>query len=239
MPSRRVGHHGVVTAPPPHGPVTVDVWIRRVTEVPEGRDLLDDHERTTLEGIVPPSAARSYAAGHVLARRAVASVVGSRASDLRFDRTCTTCGEPHGRPVLPEFPMLHLSLSHGETLVAVAVSSALVVGVDAETARATDFPGFPLVALHEDERAAVEGAPAGRLLRRAIAWVRKEAALKALGIGLRSDPSNLLTPPSGSATDLAGDGHWVTVQDVPLPWPDAAAAVAVSGRAERVDVRYR
>jgi len=229
----------VVSASSPHGSVTVDVWVRRVIEVPEGRDLLDEHETTTLARIVPLSAARSYAAGHVLARRAVASVVGSRAADLRFDRTCTTCGEPHGKPVLPEFPMLHVSLSHGETLVAVAVSSALAVGVDAETARATDFPGFPLVALHDDERAAVEGAAAGRLLRRAIAWVRKEAALKALGIGLRSDPSSLLTPPSGSATDIVQDGRWVTVQDVPLPWPDAAAAVAVAGRVDQVDVRHR
>ena len=75
---------------------------------------------------------------------------------------------------------------------------------------------------------------------RAVSWVRKEAALKALGIGLRTDPAGLRTPPSGIPADLLGDGAAkVTVHDLALPWPDAAAAVAVAGQVRQVDVRLR
>lgn len=219
--------------------VTVDVWVRRVADVPDGRDLLDDHERATLARIVPPSTAMSYAAGHVLARRAVASVIGSTASSLRFDRTCTKCGAPHGRPVLVGPRGVELSLSRCDDWVAVALS-ALPVGIDIESIQAVWFAGFPDVALHPDERDVVEPGADGLLRRHAVSWVRKEAALKALGIGLRTDPAGLRTPPSGIPTDLLGDGAAkVTVHDLALPWPDAAAAVAVAGQVRQVDVRLR
>ena len=72
----------------------------------------------------------------------------------------------------------------------------------------------------------------------ARSWVRKEAALKSLGIGLRTDPADCATPPSGIPIDVLGDGAarvTVTVHDLVLPWPEAAAAVAVAGQARRVD----
>ncbi|HEX6056796.1 MAG TPA: 4'-phosphopantetheinyl transferase superfamily protein [Intrasporangium sp.] len=227
--------HGRVTA------VTVDVWVRRVADVPDGRDLLDDHERATLARIAPPSTAMSYAAGHVLARRAVASVIGSTASSLRFDRTCPRCGAPHGRPVLVGPRSVELSLSRCDDWVAVAIAlSALPVGLDIESIQAVRFPGFPDVALHLDERDGVEPGADGLLRRQAVSWVRREAALKALGIGLRTDPAGLRTPPSGIPTDLFGDGAAkVTVHDVALPWRDAAAAVAVAGQVRQVDVHLR
>lgn len=227
----------------PFGPAAaVDVWTRRVADVPDGRDLLDDHERATLARIVPPSAAMAYAAGHVLARRAVASVVGSTPSSLRFDRTCSTCGAPHGRPVLVGSAALELSLSRCDDWVAVAISTALPVGVDIESIEDVRFPGFPDVALHPDERDGVENTSDGQFRQRARSWVRKEAALKSLGIGLRTDPADLRTPPSGIPIDVLGDGAarvTVTVHDLVLPWPEAAAAVAVAGQARRVDIRSR
>jgi 4'-phosphopantetheinyl transferase len=230
----------------PRGPVAaVDVWVRRVTDILDGRDLLDDDERATLARIVAPSAAMAYAAGHVLARRAVASVVGSPPSSLRFDRTCTTCGAPHGRPVLVGSAGLEVSLSRSHDFVAVAISTALPVGIDIESIQAVSFAGFPDAALHPDEREALDTTSPRRLRRRAVTWVRKEAALKSLGIGLRRDPAGLRTPPSGIPTDLLGDGAdnqvtaMVTVHDLALPWPEAAAAVAVAGQAIRVGVRQR
>ena len=218
------------------------MWVRRVADIPDGRDLLDDHERGTLARIVPPSAALAYAAGHVLARRAVAGVVGSPPSSLRFDRTCTTCGAPHGRPVLVGTRGIELSLSRCDDWVAVGIST-VPVGIDIESTQDVRFPGFPDVALHEDERDVVEPSTDVLLRRRAVSWVRKEAALKSLGIGLRMDPAELRTPPSGIPNDVLGDAAAqvapVTVHDLELPWPEAAAAVAIAGRARRVDVRQR
>ena len=220
--------------------VTVDVWVRRVADISDGHDLLDDHERATLARIVPPSTARSYAAGHVLARRAVASVLGSTASSLRIDRTCPRCGAPHGRPVIVGSHGVELSLSRCDDWVAVAICAVLPVGIDIESIQAVRIPGFPDVSIHPDERDVVEPTADGLLRRHAVSWVRKEAALKAVGIGLRTDPAGVRTPPSGIPTDLLGDGTAkVTVHDVALPWPDAAAAVAVAGQVPQVDVRLR
>lgn len=200
---------------PPEPPAVVDLWVRRVADVPDGRDLLDDHERSTLATFVSPATALSYAAGHVLARRAVAEVVGSPAASLRFDRTCPRCGGPHGRPVLSRPTGPHVSLSRCDAWVAVATCATLPVGVDIEPADAL-----------------------GTQRSRAVSWVRKEAALKSLGIGLRADPTGVRTPPSGIPADLLGDGTWVTVHDVTLPWPGAVAAVSVAGRAAPVSVRH-
>jgi 4'-phosphopantetheinyl transferase len=215
------------------------VWVRRPGDVPDGVGLLDEHERRTLVGFRSAATAHAYAAAHALARRAVAEVAGCGAAGVRIDRTCLECGAQHGRPTLPDLPLLHLSLSRADTLVAVAVTRAGPVGVDVEPVAATDFPGFPDVALHPAEWDHVEGRPLERTLRRARAWTRKEACLKALGVGLRTDPALVPTPPCEGSTDLDGTGSWVTVTDVPVPWPDVAVAVALAGRAAGMDVRVR
>ena len=203
----------------------VDVWVRRAVDVPGGQDLLDEHERRSLASAVASRQARAYAAAHALARRAVAQVAGGSPAEVRFDRTCPECGGQHGRPTLPDVPDVWVSLSRTEEVVAVAVS-ALPVGVDVESAERARFAA---VALHPGERAEDP----------ARSWTRKEAALKALGTGLRTDPASLRTPPDGIPTDLAGDGTWVTVRDVPVPWPGHAVAVAVAGRADPLEVRTR
>lgn len=207
----------------------VDVWLRRVADVPDGAALLDPGERTRLAGLRSEDK-QSYAAGHVLLRRAVARVAGddtpAAAAAVRFDRTCSVCGEQHGRPTLPGLPGLHVSLSRTRTHVAVALAEA-PVGVDLELVAATCFDGFDSVALHPDDLDALSGDVPFGADPRAAAWVRKEAALKALGTGLRKDPAGVRSPLSGIPTDLLGDGTRVTVRDVPTPWPTVAAAVAV------------
>ncbi len=236
---------------------TVEVWVRRVADVPGGLDLMDDHEVRTLSRLVAPQAALSYAAGHVLARRALAEVVGSPARALRLDRTCPACGQQHGPPVPLDFAGVHLSLSRVGSHVAVAVAQGLPVGVDVEVAAAADFVGFPAVGQHPAERdqpaTPAQSAGPGRsreqewgarhahpgTRRRAVTWVRKEAALKSLGLGLRVDPARLLTPPSGAPVDLLRDGSWVTVRDLALPWPELAGAVAVAGRVDQLAIRMR
>lgn len=226
-----------MTMPQPPAPVVVDLWARRVADVPGGHDLLDAHERGTLATFTSATTAMSYAAGHVLARRAVASVVGAPAASLRFERTCSTCGGPHGRPVLTDPDGVHVSLSRCDSWVAVATCADLPVGVDIESIEAVDFPGFAPVAQHPADREARDPGPPRLAQQRAVSWVRKEAALKAVGVGLRADPAGVRTPLSGIPADLLGDGTWVTVQDVPLPWPEAVAAVAVAGRAIPVTIR--
>jgi 4'-phosphopantetheinyl transferase len=155
-------------------------------------------------------------------------VAGISPAGLRFDRTCPTCGAQHGRPTLPDLPGLHVSLSRTAELVAVAVGR-LPVGVDVEERARTLVAGFAAVATHPDDG---DEDPVR-------SWTRKEAALKALGTGLRADPASVRTPPDGIPVDLCRDGAWVTVRDVPVSWPGYLVAVAVADRADPLEVHLR
>jgi 4'-phosphopantetheinyl transferase len=66
--------------------------------------------------------------------------------------------------------------------------------------------------------------------------VRKEAALKALGVGLRVDPASFRTPRTGQPEELMAAMPSVTVVDVPA---DGAHAVAVAVASATGGVRVR
>ncbi|MBI4944090.1 MAG: 4'-phosphopantetheinyl transferase superfamily protein [Actinobacteria bacterium] len=142
---------------------------------------------------------------------AVARRLGVAADDVRFGRApCPACGGPHGRPVVvlpvgaPDDgrPHPHVSVASSGGVVAVAVGRSGPVGVDVEQAAAVGFAGFADVALHPGERVAAvrpgealdPADPGARpaLVARARLWARKEAALKAAGVGLLVAPSDVV-----------------------------------------------
>lgn len=138
---------------------------------------------------------------YALLREVVAERTGAAADRLLVDRApCPSCGGPHGRPVLrglPDGPLLpFVSVASSGPVVAVAVS-AWPVGVDVESLSGTGFSGFREVALHPDEQAHVRGAAA-----RATVWTRKEAVLKAAGVGLLVDPASVVVTRPGTPAAL-------------------------------------
>ncbi len=171
-----------------------------------------------------------YVAAHAGLRWFVAPFVGVAPEALEMGAApCPQCGGPHGRPVLPQAPDLHVSLTHATGLAAVAVAAS-PVGIDVEPLARPAADLDPLVPqLHPDERRAIAAAghPHGALLR---LWVRKEAAMKARGLGLAEplDAHSTAWPgPRGTTTD----GLAVVDLDV---GPDHVAAVAVHGPAAPV-----
>ena len=117
-------------------------------------------------------------------------------------RRCPACGaETHGRPVLPGW---EVSVAHAPGIDIVAVARGVRVGVDVEqVGSARDAIRTMLV--HPDET--VADADLTRW------WVRKAAALKASGEGLRREPATLLLS--------EGADGWT------VAWPDGTVA---SGR---------
>ncbi|WP_018350595.1 4'-phosphopantetheinyl transferase family protein [Longispora albida] len=94
--------------------------------------------------------------------------------------------EPGGRPLLTGVSGLHVSVSHGRGLVAVAVSAAGPVGVDAEAQRSLPVAGLARRWLLPAEAAWVHGhEEAGQALAFLKLWTAKEAMGKALGLGMR------------------------------------------------------
>jgi 4'-phosphopantetheinyl transferase len=169
-----------------------------------------------------------------------------RAEAARFHRVspeqivlvheCPRCGShAHGRPRLMATAALrdpaHVSLSRTGDLSVVAITDAGPVGVDVEAQGAADFAGFADVALHPGERDTTTADPTR-------VWVRKEALLKAHGLGLAVDPTDVGLDDGGLVAwdsrhpqpdavwlrDLAVPGHVVAV--AVLPERDVAALSA-------------
>lgn len=165
------------------------------------------------------------AAGEPLLRELLTVATGRPDHEHVLVRRCSRCGGPHGRPVA-EGTALHVSNSRSGGIGAAAATVAGAVGIDLQEQAATTFAGFAEVALAPGERAA---GPA----QRARTWARKEAVLKALGLGLTVDPRDLvLTGPDEAPALLAGpcSPERLHLFDVPAPpgWAGAAAVLAAA-----------
>ncbi|TQK52831.1 4'-phosphopantetheinyl transferase [Streptomyces sp. SLBN-118] len=185
--------------------------------------ILDGEESTRLAAFVRDTDRDSYAVAHVTLRRLLGERLGLAPEAVPFSREpCTHCGGPHGRPVVPGSPV-HFSLSHTSGLVMIALATG-PVGIDVE-----GVPGdIGIVAdvaaqLHPKERAHLAALPtADRALAFARCWTRKEALLKATGVGLNED---LALTYVGAGPQPAADADWL-VADLPAD-PGYTAAVAV------------
>lgn len=161
-----------------------------------------------------------------LVRLAVATHVGVHPDVVTVIRACPTCASSqHGRPVVlldgAPRPAPWVSLSRAGELVVVAVTDAGPVGVDVEVVPDLPRPDFATFALHTGERAA-------SAWEQATTWVRKEAVLKAVGLGLRLDPREVGVSPADEPPAVRS---WPGT--APLSWmsdlerPGHAACVAV------------
>ena len=183
-----------------------------------------------------PHADRTLA-GRTALRLLLAHVLGespARARELAVQRRCAQCGEPHGRP-LAAGVSLSSATSEDHVLVAVAADEAQV-GVDVQTVPDSLWPGFDDAVLHPRERPGDGRLAEASDPRTAIRlWTRKEALLKAAGVGLRLDPSLVpLVHRSPCDTtwwsmtrEAPSEVQGLRVRDLPGTVPRAVAAAAV------------
>ena len=88
---------------------------------------------------------------------------------------------------------IHLSASHGGEWVAVAASSSVDVGIDIEPCSRTLSEETDSLVLSASEQEELARLPAeSRGTARLTTWVRKEAVLKATGLGLGVEPALLV-----------------------------------------------
>jgi 4'-phosphopantetheinyl transferase len=118
----------------------------------------------------------------------------------------------------------------------VAIACGREIGVDVELLRpGTDSWALSSHALTQSERARLEALPGDRRSGAFLSmWTRKEALLKAVGVGLAVDPRLIeldgqkvvAAPP-----ELGRAGDWTLVD---LPVPGHAAALALKGPLSRL-----
>lgn len=213
-------------------------------------DVLDDAERARAHAL-PAAVAERFVLGRVLLRAVLGQHLACDPAAVRLDVRCARCGGPHGRvrvagPLGDAATAPHVSLTRSGPLVAVALSVHVPVGVDVESVAAVSAAPVADVLLSPEELdahralATDPGAdPAAGAARLARAWVRKEAALKALGTGLAADPTAwALRPPEHRlpGVDALAPGG-VAVADLDLGAGLAGAVAVVSAAASGLEVR--
>lgn len=125
--------------------------------------------------------------------------------------------DARGAPQVPGTG-LQTSLSHADGAIAMAVSAGAAVGVDVEPSlRAPTMAELASHICHPNElRALTDVAAAERDRALLRLWVRKEALLKAVGVGLRWDMASFEAPersPILFADKVGNDLHVVDIQD--------------------------
>jgi 4'-phosphopantetheinyl transferase len=141
---------------------------------------------------------------------------------------------PGGRPMLTGAGRgLHISVSHGRGVVAVALTALARVGVDVERVRPLPATRLARRWLGEEEsRWVAQQLPTGRSAAFLRLWVQKEAVGKALGTGLRDGGTyrTVLPPEAWFGTHLVPlTGEPRTGVCVPRTSPDLCLGVATWG----------
>jgi 4'-phosphopantetheinyl transferase len=212
-------------------------WARRQDSSPRLEALLDDVERGRWTAYRRPEDRDRFLVGCALTKAAVAARTGKAPADVVIDRTCSHCGKPHGKPVVPG---LELSVTHSADLVGVAVAM-VPVGVDVEHAesRRDNVERLAGFSLSGAEREALAALPPGRQQAAFLVyWTRKEAVTKATGDGLRVSFQQVVVSGPGEPARVIGWPYPRPPADVRLfdleTEPGYAAAVAAIGDCDGV-----
>lgn len=144
-------------------------------------DILSEEERERARRYGCPASRTRFVIGRGLLRTILARYRDTTPSEIRF-RVC-----PQGKPILDEpNPSLHFNVTHSHNLVLIAITQRGEVGIDVERIRpfANDLGLAERFFSQRECRLLRLMAPERRTEAFFHAWTRKEACLKALGVGL-------------------------------------------------------
>jgi 4'-phosphopantetheinyl transferase len=200
---------------------------------------LSDEERRRASQFVFERDRRRYIAARGLLRTLLASYLQVQASEVRFQY-----GE-HGKPALADEACgvpLTFSVAHSGDLALYAIANRFAVGVDVERIRPVeDADRLAREIMSDREYAGYRALTASARPRAFLTcWTRKEACLKATGVGLTADPSGVEVFCRGQErtefrTVCLSSGHrrCLELRDF-APTPDYTGTVAAEGQGHDV-----
>ncbi len=143
--------------------------------------LLDREERQRADRFRFHADRNRFIAGHGLLRILLGAVTRTPATDVRMER-----GQ-HGKPFLPEGGA-HFNLSDTKDAVLIGIGGDCELGVDIETMhRPTDHELVAERYFTPEEVHYIQAGAADAKRRFLTLWTRKEAVLKASGVGIMDD----------------------------------------------------
>lgn len=202
-------------------------------------DLLQPGERVRQAALRRLDDRQRFVTGCVLLRLLLGDVLGMDPAGVPLIRTCPTCGRPHGKPRLAENGW-EFSVSHSGDRVGVALARWTPVGLDVERDAPAAAGELADLLLTEEEAQYLAGVPAD--LRAAAilqVWVRKEAVVKAIGTGLRTELTSFslgspLRPPTVTGAVAGISASEISVVDL-SPGRRHVASLAALGPLGAVD----
>ena len=186
-----------------------------------GRSLALLLENTNL--LAWAQAQDNRSATRALVRTLVSQLTGRPPQSLQFDKSA------HGKPYLQGVDSIGFNVSHSRQYTLVALSAAGEIGCDVEDRFvAADVKALGTLVLHETELQAMQHLSEPQQLQSLMRyWVRKEAALKAIGSGFLEDPRLLVVGLDDEfATWWTRPGPGVALHNAP---PDVGCLAAVAG----------
>lgn len=216
--------------------MNVTVWRCDLDREIASLDVLDDAERARAAAFAFEHLRRRYIVAHSFLRHVLASQSGIAAGAIRFEAT------EHGKPFLAGNPHLQFNMSHAQGIAYVALAPEGDLGVDVELHHAIDDlmnvarTVYSPIELQQLEKMSGEAQTAGFLR----CWTRKEAYVKALGVGLGAalreitvhpQVSDITVPPIEGVSDAP-----FFVRTVPSR-ADEYVAVASTNEIERIEVQ--
>jgi 4'-phosphopantetheinyl transferase len=192
---------------PPLVPGVCQVWWARPDDVrPEHDGLLGQQDLERRSRLRLEADRRRLTVAASVVRIVLGADAGVAPAQVRIDRTCSSCGQQHGKPRVPDIPGVHFSVSHSAGCVVVAVLRGGAVGIDVEEIAhvgAAELEGLAGCVLTPEERADLARLPADDQARAFTTyWTRKEALAKATGLGLAESLDRDTASPASSPPGL-------------------------------------
>jgi len=154
----------------------VDVHVLDGLAPPDALQLLSKDESLRASRLRDAGQAQAYICAHAALRRLIGERTQRDPRELRFSTG------PHGKPAVEDAPGLHFSISYRSGCSAIAIARQ-PVGIDVESTRATvDTEAIAQRFFTPDEQAWVAQADNQQAFY--TLWARKEALVKAAGVGI-------------------------------------------------------
>ncbi|HTH80449.1 MAG TPA: 4'-phosphopantetheinyl transferase superfamily protein [Ramlibacter sp.] len=154
----------------------VDVHVLDGLAPLDAGELLSNDETLRASRLRDAGQAQAYVCAHAALRRLIAARTQREPRELRFSMG------PHGKPAVENAPDLHFSISYRKGCAAVAIAQR-PVGIDVESLCAgVDTKGIAQRFFTPDEQAWIAQAENQQAFYRL--WTRKEALVKAAGVGV-------------------------------------------------------
>jgi 4'-phosphopantetheinyl transferase len=220
--------------------MNIDFWYsHRLDNAPTSHHwgVLDSHEKTQAEKFKNPLLTQRYIAAHGFLRDTLAPYLNVSPDRIRLQKTAS------GKPYLVDYPELAFNLSHTGNHTAVAVAKNCQLGVDIEQCKhRAGLADLVNKCFSVEEAGYWQQLPEAEQLRQFYQfWTRKEAFVKATGLGIALGLRDCVLNPDNPQTFLAvpagcGAAHSWQCRDIAVGEGICAALVADKAIAE-VSVR--